>query len=486
MPPIRVICLSVFLICLAANCDAELAPKRDSKVELITIEPAWSGPGQRSEMTVTIKNVHGVFRRSWRPVDSAPGLVITAEVADLSVDAPARTPEVHPVVEDEVSRSAVDALVQALREPVLPTPELENLGITREWLASYANAESKSAGTIGEANDERQQAFFGRSLQDWALVQKLLPGIVRSSWTDDPVWVQVRIVFSDGATWVAKTDKQPPFMLPWTCTSRGQRKRTYNANISRAVAALLPKDSLNQERLSGVGMEGMIRTAVAGKIKGEWQQMGAEDRAGAALAQLRQRYLIRRSEVSGDLGLTYGAEWKDGVPREMNLQADMRMVSFPKNLVIAAVFPIHDGKVEGVDAFLTAGSKYEGIILTNPWLMRSLREHPDVGAWLEFSKEVSFSDKAMRIFSADMRAIGRDDLVQQVVGRREDVALMNYYGNQLVLFPDHHAIVWRWGTYRELFKWPASSLKPERCTDYNTATEGCVGAVIGPDGGLVN
>jgi hypothetical protein len=202
------------------------------------------------------------------------------------------------------------------------------------------------------------------------------------------------------------------------------------------------------------------------------------------LEQLRKRYEIRRSEVSEHHGLAYGAEWKEGATRETYLQADLSLASFPKNLVVATTFPIRDGRVEGLDTFLSSGGKYESLVLTNPWLMTSLRAHIDLGAWLHFGGGSSLSEKAMRILAADMRELGRDDLAEQVAEHREEVALLNYYGNELVLFRDHHAIVWRWDSDRELFNWPASSLRGKRCTDYNTLNVDCVAAIIRPDGSL--
>jgi hypothetical protein len=174
---------------------------------------------------------------------------------------------------------------------------------------------------------------------------------------------------------------------------------------------------------------------------------------------LRNRYVVKRSEVSDHQSLTFGEHRKDGVFPETSLQADVRLTTFPKNLVVATVFPVHDGSVEGVDTFLRLGNQYERIVLTNPWLMKSLQAHTELGAWLYFVQDASFSEKAMRLFTADMHELGRDDVALQVEGHRKDVVLLNYYGNQLFLFPDHHAIVWRWGAYRELFTWPASSLK---------------------------
>jgi hypothetical protein len=94
------------------------------------------------------------------------------------------------------------------------------------------------------------------------------------------------------------------------------------------------------------------------------------------------------------------------------------------------------------------------------------------------------SERAMRIFVADMHKLGRDDLAQQVSGHRDEVALLNYNGSELILFPDHHAIVWRWSNSHELFNWPSSSLEMKGCTDYNTLDVGCVAAIIKPDGSL--
>lgn len=466
---VRTAYLCFFLVlCLCEVVFSQRTTRGSSEVQLIEIAPQWDGLGQPSKTTVIIRNVKGVFRRTGQGSDSS-----------------APIPRGIQSMEGEViNEDFVKTLLHALQEPFVSAPEITNLGITQEWLAAHVEEETKYTGTLGEVNDERQREYFHRSFTDLNLVQKLLPGIVESRWTDDYPWVHISVMFSDGATWTAESDKQPPFMLPWVCKAEGKTARTYNANISRAAAALLPAGATNQDRLAGVGMERLIRQAVEATIKTEWQRIGAEGRAGDALEQLRKRYEIRRSEVSEHHGLAYGAEWKEGATRETYLQADLSLASFPKNLVVATTFPIRDGRVEGLDTFLSSGGKYESLVLTNPWLMTSLRAHIDLGAWLHFGGGSSLSEKAMRILAADMRELGRDDLAEQVAEHREEVALLNYYGNELVLFQDHHAIVWRWDRDRELFNWPASSLRGKRCTDYNTLNVDCVAAIIRPDGSL--
>jgi hypothetical protein len=446
---------SFLMPCFCGILFSQCITRGSEEVQLLEIAPQWDGSDRPSKTTVIIRNVNGMFRRT--------GNGLEGEAVD------------------EVS---VKALIRAMQEPAMPAPEMANLGITEEWLAQRVGEQTKSTGTLGEENDERQQEYFRHSFTDLKLVQKLLPAVVASGWTDDYPWVHISVVFSDGAKWTAETNEQPPFMLPWACKAGEGTVHTYNANISRAASELLPVGTVNRDRLAGVGMERLIRQAVEATIKTEWQRIGAEGRAGDALGQLQKRYKIRRSEVSDHHGLTYGAEWKEGAARETYLQADVFLASFPKNLVVATAFPIRDGRVQGLDTFLSTGGKYESLVLTNPWLMRSLRAHADLGAWLDFSEGASLSEKAMRVFSADMHEIGRDDLAKQVSEHRAEVALLNYYGNELILFQDHRAIVWRWDASRELFKWPASSLKGKRCTDYNTLNVDCVAGIIRPDGGL--
>jgi hypothetical protein len=483
--------LTILYLFLVAYLDgvavAQPTPHSSSAVQLITIEPLWRIPGQPAPPMVTIRNVRGVFQRSW----DAAGLAAENNVHTITFstdDSIRQERENHvntpKISEDVVSQDSVKMLVQALQAPALRMPELENLGITSAWLAQYADKAAKGSGTLGEVNDERQQDFFRRSFTDLNLIKSLLPHIVGSRWTDDPVWVHVSVKFANGETWIADSYAQPAFMLPWACKVAGRKMRTYNADISRAVAALMPEGTIDRDRLAGAGLEELIRRAVDDNIRTQWKMIGAEDQAGYALDLLRKRYTIRRSEVSEYNGLTFGIEPKFDLSQDASLQVDVFLAIFPKNLTVAAVFPLRQGKAIGLDSFLQNGSKYENLVLTNPWVMESLQTHTKFVACLNYDEDASLSEKAMRIFAADMHQLGRDDLVQQVTGHRDEVALLNYYGNELILFPDHHAIVWRWGKFPELFKWSSSNLKTKRCTEYNTVTEGCVAAIIKSDGSL--
>lgn len=459
-----------------------------SPVTLIEIAPTWNGGVQSPNSVVTIRSTAGGFERRWDAVALAPEnnvLRITATPSDATAEQASTSASAPALSQDLVLPSDVSALVKAVGAPVLLQPQLANLGISSAWLRQRAADAAKTVGSLGEPNDARQQEFFRKSFTDVNVIGALLPRVVGTSWTDDPVWVRIKIQFGDGKTWTAETRNQASFMLPWTVQRDGESFKTFNADIPKAVATLLPKGSMNRERLAGAGLEELIVRALEPTIKKQWQEIGAEDQAGRALAALRQHYAIRRSEVSDHISLSFGPDSYDSSSKQTNLQADVRRQSFPTNLVVATVFPIENGNAVGLDAFLRGGQKYEQIVLSNPWLMSSLKKHSDLGAWLMYVKDSSMSDKALRIFSSDMHDLGRDDLAREVSQRLSEVALLNYYGNYLILFPDHHAIIWRWGKYRDLFSWPAATLKTERCERYPTVTEGCVAAQVDPSGRLL-
>jgi hypothetical protein len=441
-----------------------------SQIERIEISPAWAGSAGNTQALVTIANDHGVFRRTWNPH------TITAEYNSVRIVATTGNgpSDVTPVEtqKTEISQDTVDQrdvldLVRALSASSLDAPILSNLGINHVWLEEHATDAANHFGNLGEPNDQRQQAFLKQSFTDLALIRKTIPRVVGSSWTDDPVWVHVNVRFVDGKMLQAETTNQPPFMLPWTCEADGKKARTYNADISRAVAKLLPDGSVNKERLQGAGLMDNIIFQMNGAIRQQWKEIGAEDKAKDALAHLREKYVIRRSEVSEHISLHFGpTRAEHGVE---NLQADVRLPDFPSNLVIATVFPLENGQAVGIDTFLHNGSQYEHLVLDNSWIMDSLRHHQDLGAWLVYVKDASMSEKAMKIFAADMHDLGRDDLAQEVSAH---------------LFPDRHAILWRWDPNRDLFGWPASKVKTQGCTDYPTLNVGCSVAMVGPDGQL--
>ncbi len=83
---------------------------------------------------------------------------------------------------------------------------------------------------------------------DLNLIANVLPGLFGYDITDILLFCKVEIVFDHGSKLSAESYSYYPFMLPWSM--KGERF-TYNADISRAVAALLPAESVNKSKLAG-------------------------------------------------------------------------------------------------------------------------------------------------------------------------------------------------------------------------------------------
>ena len=73
----------------------------------------------------------------------------------------------------------------------------------------------------------------------------------------------------------------------------------------------------------------------------------------------------------------------------------------------------------------------------------------------------------MGVFTADMKLLGREDLIEQVKSQQAGIALLiindtNTKSNWL-LFPDKHMVLWRYAGSSRLLKWaPKDFRKGER------------------------
>jgi len=64
--------------------------------------------------------------------------------------------------------------------------------------------------------------------------------------------IRVTVIFDgDSQAVLYSGSGSNPFMLPWDVTRNGNSITTYNANISRALAALMPPETMNQEYVAG-------------------------------------------------------------------------------------------------------------------------------------------------------------------------------------------------------------------------------------------
>jgi hypothetical protein len=422
------------------------------QVNLIEIRTGWGGLGASQSATVTIRRERGVFLNGGRTV----------------------------------SPLLVQALVDALETLPISEPEAANFGITQQWLKMQVTRQKPRARIQAIEPTAGQRALFAASFTDPAIVATAVKSLFAFRRFDDYPGVRVEITFEDGTRRTAQSRSYFVFMVPWNID--GLASPTYNADISRAVSALLPDKTVNKERLSGRRLETELTEAVMNSIETQWNLRGAEETVGGALALLRTKYQIVETEIGPWHDAEFGTATYKGEPEEMNLHAAVRKNSFPPSLTHAVVLRQVKGRVEGVEAFLKAGGAHETRVLSVPWLNKYMDAHPQTPVRISYVQDASFGDKALRTYVADMTFRGREDLVAQARAQHREIVLLiagaKYAESYWLLFPDNHMVLWRYNGPTGLLSWRPEDFSNGKCAEYEPPDGGCSGREITADGVL--
>ncbi len=95
-----------------------------------------------------------------------------------------------------------------------------------------------------------ERAMFLANFQDKRVLQTALETSL--AWhTDDFPEMDVTLTLENGERLLAGARSQYAFMLPWVITRNGKFAQTWNPDIARALAGLLPRRFTNFSRLSG-------------------------------------------------------------------------------------------------------------------------------------------------------------------------------------------------------------------------------------------
>jgi hypothetical protein len=166
----------------------------------------------------------------------------------------------------------------------------------------------------------------------------------------------------------------------------------------------------------------------------------------------------------------------------------LKKSDLPPNVTEALVLEYKDGNVEGLEMFLRSMQKYENSLMSIPWLTGYIREHEKIPIQISYVHNASFGEKALKVFTSDMHAIGKDNLAQQAKTDQPDITLLmagnTYAASYWLVLPDKSAVLWRYNGPSGLLKWKPSDFPIHECGEYAEPFGGCVGATIDPQGNL--
>jgi hypothetical protein len=364
----------------------------------VVIESSWVGSNSRERSEVIIRWEDGAFKLNGQSID---GTLMT----DLAT---------------------------ALSEPVIAEVDTDNFGLTAGWLKQHAlEAAQKRAeretdviplsGYWSAALPEQKELLI-RSLSDHGVVKTALRSIfLKPTFSSQEVVTSATIIFDDGSRTLIESHSAHEYMLPWTIQTG--RQITYNANISRALAALMPADATNQAGLAGKDLgdefEVELANAVMGEIIDKWNLVATEAKVGDTLARLRKNYVIEKADL-----LEFGS--REGISKygESNLDALLHRAADPPNLSYQMVLPFTEGRVQGLDGFLHAAAGMRVQVMAIPWLKAYIREHAEIPFRIVFAAGKSLSDAPLSYFSTDMQSAGKERLAEEVRGKQAETVLL--------------------------------------------------------------
>jgi hypothetical protein len=415
-----------------------------TSVQQIEIKSGWGGLGTPQSAHLIIKRNNGEYRLGGKRID--PKLI--------------------------------ERLIAALAAPPVPKADPSNLGINPAWCKQNAVTVGENTGAEYREGAPNQKQLFIEAFNDPAVVAQVVKNLFSFTRFDDNPGASVKVTYGDGKTILAKTHSYYVFMLPWQIDGG----ETYNAQVSRAVASLMPKDTVNKERLAGDDFSKEFGESVMQFIDRDWKLLDARNRAGGALDQIKSKYQIIAAEINPYHNVNYGVEWDSGKPHETNLHVTVRKSTFPKGLSNKVVLRMNGSEPEGVAGFLEGASKYEDLVLSTPLFQEHFRDQPRTPVWISYVHDASFGEKAMRIFAADMHAIGKDNVIPAVRAQQKEIALVSVGGAYWLVFPDKHLLLWRFDGPNGLLRWKPETFPFRECSDYRKVSGGCVGSEISAGG----
>src|SRR5271154_794862 len=202
-----------------------------------------------------------------------------------------------------VAADLIAALEKALMAPAIPQISLEALGITPAWLKARAPSVTQHFAEKRINSAQIHGAMFASAFADPAEVEKVLPGLFDyrhyscADCTRFSYYVEIVVTFDDSSVLKARAASQFPLMLPWRVIANSPGPQTFNADISRALAALLPEDATNRSRLSGEDLDIQVGRAVLTQVEHQAQLSDVETKTDGTFSALRAKYNIESASI---------------------------------------------------------------------------------------------------------------------------------------------------------------------------------------------
>jgi hypothetical protein len=403
---------SVFLLFLFSLNIQIFAQTED--IESIKIVSSWNGLGTPSNSKLEIKQKKGKFLAGGKVVE----------------------------------RSLIAELLRQIENREKQT--LASLEINQTWLDQ--NADKSLPDRLKKALPNEKRLFLD-AFRNIKLVEKILPRIF-GSWTDEKGTYHSNY----------STDDYPEFEMTirksdGSVISFGSRSQTLfmfdNPRLGRAIAALLPKKFTNRERLNGDFLPYEIAGKIYDEIEEELERLETQNRVGVELTQLKDKYTVRTTAISGISSIDTGtptSAYQTNEYRKWNFlswNAELHRNDLPPNLFIGISLPYKDDKIVGFDLFQKNIDRIVARVVSVAWLSRAINERPETEFEIRFVEDRSLSRKARESFLEDLQVFGANALSRETLNGLEDFIFLQVSEksrkswSRWLVMPDGRTILWQ-------------------------------------------
>jgi hypothetical protein len=377
-----------------------------------------------------------------------------------------------------IEPDSVAHLLPAISAEPIPIITYASLGIDREWLVENADAALRKAYTppTGTAT-HGQRALFERLFADEELVAKVVHRALGGGGTDDYPELEVAIRWSDGRTTIVRSESSALFMIPFRIETGGEGSFTCDSRVSRAIAALLPEEFANRERLAGEALPERLGRAILHEREREWGLLELEEHFGADLAGLRGRFEIETSRVARISSFDVG---NPDYSTYLSWNATLRDGRLPPNVAIGVSIPIEEKRLASLEPFLQRIDALEDRVLAVPWLAEDIAAHPDTTIEIRFVTNRALGTNAAEHILEVLKKTGRTSLAERLTPLLGDsillVASEGSNWSRWILLPDGTTMLWHYKGHVPLGRTEAS-VAPWDCNSF-----WCSARIFGPDG----
>ncbi len=387
--------LAILLVLHAASLSAQAID-----ATRIVIKASWGGLGTPANQMLVITGVNGRYSVAGRKVD--------------------------PV--------AVQTLLSAVEAPAIKEPTLAECGIDQKWLeANYKQALEDYTHKKLKDLSPKQVELFRTHFIDANYSQARFAESFKGWHTDDFPKMTVTVT-ANGEEFGVMSESQNLFMLPWFGLG-------YSCQISRAVAALLPKKFPNRERLTpGHRFVWELTSQIMQDIRHDWDLLETDYRVGPAVAPIFAKYGPVKSAISNlsSIDLDGGQAWN----------AELKSCQLPPNLILGVSLTYNNKELFGADQFLRTAPTYSDLVLSVPWFSKFLSAHPETIAELRYVNGRSLSRKAEEILTKELREHGKVKLADRVSQAATESAFLEINSGsgcwtRVVVLPNKDVLVWQ-------------------------------------------